>query len=63
VSERSRGGIIVAPYDYLTRYAEVDISSQIFMFGYPSVGVSGFSQIDGSKPLVRGGLSPASTRR
>lgn len=56
VSERSRGGIIVAPFDYLTRYADVDISSQIFMFGYPSVGVSGFSQIDGSKPLVRGGI-------
>ena len=56
VSERSRGGIIVAPFDYLTRYANVDISSQIFMFGYPSVGVSGFSQIDGSRPLVRGGI-------
>jgi len=56
VSERSRGGIIVAPFDYLTRYADVDISSQIFMFGYPAVGVSGFSQIDGSKPLVRGGI-------
>jgi S1-C subfamily serine protease len=56
VGERSRGGIIVAPFDYLTRYANVDISSQIFMFGYPSVGVSGFLQIDGSRPLVRSGI-------
>lgn len=56
VTDKSRGGIIVAPFDYLTRYADVDISSQIFMFGYPSVGVSGFSQIDGSRPLVRGGI-------
>jgi hypothetical protein len=56
VSERSRGGIIVAPFEYLTRYAEVDISSQVFMFGYPSVGVAGFSQIDTTRPLVRGGI-------
>jgi hypothetical protein len=56
VSERSRGGIIVAPFEYLTRYAEIDISSQIFMFGYPSVGVAGFSQIDTSRPLVRAGI-------
>jgi len=46
----------VAPFDYLTRYADVDISSQIFMFGYPSVGVAGFSQIDTTRPLVRGGI-------
>ena len=26
------------------------------MFGYPSVGVAGFSQIDTSRPLVRGGI-------
>ena len=56
VSEKSKGGIIVAPSEYLTRYSEVDISSQIFMFGYPSVGVAGFSQIDTSRPLVRGGI-------
>ena len=56
ISEKSKGGIIVAPFDYLTRYADVDISSQIFMFGYPSVGVAGFSQIDGTRPLVRGGI-------
>lgn len=56
VSEKSKGGIIVAPFEYLTRYSDVDISSQIFMFGYPSVGVAGFSQIDTSRPLVRGGI-------
>jgi S1-C subfamily serine protease len=56
VTEKARGAIVVAPFDYLTKYADVDISSQIFMFGYPSVGVSGFSQIDGTKPLVRGGI-------
>ena len=56
ISDRSRGGIIVAPFDYLTRYTDVDISSQIFMFGYPSVGVSGFMQIDSMRPLVRGGI-------
>jgi hypothetical protein len=56
ISEKSKGGIIVAPFDYLTRYADVDISSQIFMFGYPSVGVAGFSQIDTTRPLVRGGI-------
>jgi len=56
VSEKSKAGIIVAPFEYLTRYADVDISSQIFMFGYPSVGVAGFSQIDTSRPLVRGGI-------
>ena len=56
VSEKSKGGIIVAPFEYLTRYSDVDISSQIFMFGYPSVGVAGFSQIDTSRPLVRAGI-------
>src|SRR5947207_9788047 len=56
ISEKSKGGIIVAPFDYLTRYADVDISSQIFMFGYPSVGVAGFTQIDTTRPLVRGGI-------
>jgi hypothetical protein len=56
ISEKSKGGIIVAPFDYLTRYADVDISSQIFMLGYPSIGVAGFSQIDGARPLVRGGI-------
>ena len=44
------------PFDYLTRYADVDVSSQIFMFGYPSVGIAGFSQIDLGRPLVRGGI-------
>ena len=56
ITERSRGGIIVAPFDYLTRYADVDISSQIFMFGYPSVGLADFAQIDSTRPLVRGGI-------
>ena len=56
VTERSKAGIIVAPFDYLTRYAEVDISSQIFMLGYPSVGVTGSVQIDRARPLVRRGI-------
>jgi hypothetical protein len=56
VTEKSKGAIVVAPFDYLTRYADVDVSSQIFMFGYPSVGVTGFSQIDATRPLVRGGI-------
>src|SRR4029077_14777798 len=37
-------------------YADVDISSQIFMLGYPSIGVTGAAQIDGTRPLVRGGI-------
>jgi S1-C subfamily serine protease len=56
VTDRSKAGIIVAPFDYLTRYADVDISSQIFMLGYPSIGVTGAAQIDGTRPLVRGGI-------
>jgi trypsin-like peptidase len=56
VTEKSKAGIIVAPFDYLTRYADVDISSQIFMLGYPSIGVTGSSQIDRTRPLVRGGI-------
>lgn len=56
VTEKSKGAIVVAPFDYLTRYADVDVSSQIFMFGYPSVGVAGSSQIDHTRPLVRGGI-------
>lgn len=56
VTEKSKGAIVVAPFDYLTRYADVDVSSQIFMFGYPSVGVAGFSQIDRTRPLVRAGI-------
>jgi S1-C subfamily serine protease len=56
VTERAKGAIVVAPFDYLTRYADVDISSQIFMFGYPSIGVADFSQIDRTRPLVRGGI-------
>lgn len=56
VSETSRGGIIVAPFNYLTRYADVDVSSQVFMLGYPSIGVGGIAQIDSSRPLVRGGI-------
>jgi hypothetical protein len=56
ISERSKGGIIVAPFEYLTRYADVDVSIQIFMFGYPSVGLAGYAQIDAARPLVRGGI-------
>jgi len=56
VTERSKGGIIVAPFDYLTRYAAVDISSQIFMLGYPSIGVTNAVQIDRTRPLVRSGI-------
>jgi S1-C subfamily serine protease len=56
VSARSKGGIIVAPFEYLTRYTAVDISSQIFMLGYPSIGVSGAAQIDRTRPLVRSGI-------
>jgi len=56
VSERSKGGIITAPFAYLTRFADVDVSSQIFMFGYPSIGVKGYSQIDPTRPLVRSGI-------
>jgi hypothetical protein len=54
--EKSKGAMIVAPFSYLTRYSEVNISSQIFMFGYPSIGLSGAPQIDGNRPLVRGGI-------
>jgi len=56
VSERSKGGIITAPFGYLTRFSDVDVSSQIFMFGYPSLGVKGYAQIDPTRPLVRGGI-------
>ena len=56
ITERSKAGIIVAPFDYLTRYTDVDISSQIFMLGYPSIGVAGASQIDHTRPLVRRGI-------
>lgn len=56
ITDRAKGGIIVAPFDYLTRYADVDISSQIFMLGYPSVGVAATAQIDATRPLVRGGI-------
>jgi S1-C subfamily serine protease len=56
ITDRSKAGIIVAPFDYLTRYADVDISSQIFMLGYPSIGVTGGAQIDRTQPLVRGGI-------
>jgi S1-C subfamily serine protease len=56
VTDRSKGGIIVAPFDYLTRYSAVDISSQIFMLGYPSIGVTGAAQIDRTRPLVRSGI-------
>ena len=56
ITDKSKAGIIVAPFDYLTRYADVDISSQIFMLGYPSIGVTGAAQIDRTKPLVRGGI-------
>jgi S1-C subfamily serine protease len=56
VTDRSKGGIIVAPFDYLTRYTDVDVSSQIFMLGYPSIGVTGAAQIDRTRPLVRSGI-------
>ena len=39
-----------------SRYQGVNISSQIFMFGYPSIGLSDAPQIDRSRPLVRGGI-------
>jgi hypothetical protein len=54
--ETAKGGIIVAPFEYLTHYDQVDVSSQIFMFGYPSIGVAGAVQIDRTRPLVRGGI-------
>jgi S1-C subfamily serine protease len=56
ITAKSKAGIIVAPFDYLTRYADVDVSSQIFMLGYPSIGVTGAAQIDRTRPLVRGGI-------
>jgi Trypsin. len=56
ITDKSKAGIIVAPFAYLTRYADVDISSQIFMLGYPSIGVTGAAQIDRTRPLVRGGI-------
>jgi hypothetical protein len=56
ITDKSKGGIIVAPFEYLTRYADVDISSQIFMFGYPSVGLTGTQQLDPTRPLVRAGI-------
>jgi S1-C subfamily serine protease len=56
IVEKSKGAMVVAPFDYLTRYDDVDISSQIFMFGYPSVGLSAAPQIDHTRPLVRGGI-------
>jgi len=34
----------------------VDISSQIFMLGYPSIGVTNAVQIDRTRPLVRSGI-------
>ena len=54
--EQSKGALIVAPFEYLSRYESVNISSQIFMFGYPSIGLSDAPQIDSSRPLVRGGI-------
>jgi S1-C subfamily serine protease len=56
ITDTSKAGIIVAPFDYLTRFADVDVSSQIFMLGYPSIGVTGAAQIDRTRPLVRGGI-------
>jgi S1-C subfamily serine protease len=56
ITDKSKAGIIVAPFDYLTRYADVDISSQIFMLGYPAIGVTNATQIDRTRPLVRGGI-------
>jgi len=56
ITDTSKAGIIVAPFDYLTRFADVDVSSQIFMLGYPSIGVAGAAQIDRTRPLVRGGI-------
>jgi S1-C subfamily serine protease len=56
ITDTSKAGIIVAPFDYLTRYTDVDVSSQIFMLGYPSIGVTGAAQIDRTRPLVRGGI-------
>ena len=56
VVEQSKGAMVVAPFEYLARYESVNISSQIFMFGYPSIGLSDAPQIDRSRPLVRGGI-------
>jgi len=56
VVEQSKGAMVVAPFEYLSRYEDVNISSQIFMFGYPSIGLSDAPQIDRSRPLVRGGI-------
>jgi hypothetical protein len=54
--EKSKGAMIVAPFSYLTPYRDVNISSQIFMFGYPVIGFADAPQIDTAKPLVRGGI-------
>ena len=56
ITDRAKAGIIVAPFDYLTHYSDVDISSQIFMLGYPSIGVAAAAQVDRARPLVRGGI-------
>jgi S1-C subfamily serine protease len=52
--EKSKGAMIVAPFSYPDSYREVNISSQIFMFGYPVIGFADAPQIDNAKPLVRG---------
>ena len=56
ITEKSRGGMIVASFENLSRYSEVNVSSQVFMLGYPSIGVEGSPQIDYARPLVRGGI-------
>lgn len=56
VVEQSKGAMVVAPFAYLAPYDGVNISSQIFMFGYPSIGLSDAPQIDNTRPLVRGGI-------
>jgi V8-like Glu-specific endopeptidase len=54
---QSQTGIVGVSLDTVRLYADVLISNDVFILGYPiSVGIPDFPQIDYSKPLIRSGV-------
>lgn len=57
VETETKGGIVVAPSEYVLPFSDVLISNTVVVFGYPSsIGIRNSPQIDYSRPLLRSGI-------
>ncbi len=56
-THHTESGILGVGMDAITKYADVLVSNDVYLFGYPtSLGIQGSSQLDPLKPLLRKGI-------